>query len=475
MRRRSIAGPLLLLLFGALFLWNNLHPEVPVFDLISRYWPFLLIGWGLLRLVEVVFWRPESARRGGGFSGGEVFLVVLICLAGTGLFEAGRHGFRMRTGRLEMFGQQYDYPVSARGSAAGVKRIVFENRRGNIRLTGGDGDEVTVTGHKLVRAFNQGDADRTNRMTPVEVVLQGDRILVRSNQERTPSNQRIAIDLEVMAPRNVIVESKNASGDYDISNVTGSVDLGSDRSDVRLSNIGGNVRVELGRSDVVRAVNIKGNVELQGRGSDVELENIEGQVTVNGAYGGTLDFKNLAKPLRFDSRNTELRVEALPGRISMDLGEFNAHNLVGPVKLVTRSRDIKIEDFTQSIELETERGDIELQPARLPLAKIEARSKTGKIDLILPEKASFQLEATAEHGDAINDFGPAIQREVDGRSATLKGKVGNGPTIHVTTDRGSVVVRKAGAPAREASPVPPVPPKAPKNPGKGLAESEVKL
>ena len=72
MRRRSVTGPLLLLLIGGLFLWRNLHPETPIFDLASQYWPFLLIAWGVLRLIEVVV---SPARRGPAFSGGEVVLV----------------------------------------------------------------------------------------------------------------------------------------------------------------------------------------------------------------------------------------------------------------------------------------------------------------------------------------------------------------------------------------------------------------
>jgi DUF4097 and DUF4098 domain-containing protein YvlB len=482
MRRRSLAGPLLLLIVGGLFLWNNLHPELPIFDLLAQYWPFLLIGWGVVRLLEVLAWRPE---RGGTFTGGEIALVVLICIAGMGVYEAHRHGVRFNGHGLDMFGQQYEFPVSARGPAGGARRVVFENPRGNVRVTGGDTQEVVVSGHKLIRAYNQSDADRTNQNTPVEIVTQGDRILIRTNQDRTPSNQRVSDDLEVTVPRSVTVEARGNSGDYDVSEIAGDVELTGDRGDARLGRIGGKARVQIGRSDLVRAVDVKGNLEVQGRGSDIELENIAGQVTINGAYSGTLEFKNLARPLQFESRNTELRVEALPGRLSMDLGELKANNLVGPVRLVTHSRDIKIEDFTHSLELETERGDIELQPGRLPLAKIEARSKTGRIDLVLPEKASFQLDATAEHGDAVNDYGPSIQREVEGRTATLKGKVGNGPTIHLTTDRGSVAVRRAGAgPSRTVeapeNPVPPMPPVspapgAPKPPARSLADSEVKL
>ena len=56
MRRTSIVAPLLLIAIGALFLAHNLYPDLPVLDYIARFWPFLLIGWGALRLGEVMFW-----------------------------------------------------------------------------------------------------------------------------------------------------------------------------------------------------------------------------------------------------------------------------------------------------------------------------------------------------------------------------------------------------------------------------------
>ncbi len=466
MRRRSFTGPLLLLLIGGLFLWRNLHPEAPVFDLVARYWPFLLIVWGLIRLIEVAVWRREAWRY--AFTGGEVVLIVLICLAGSGISAAHQHGIRINTGGLEWWGQQYDYPISAHAPAAGANRIVFENPRGNITVTGGDAQEVTITGHKLIRAYAQHDAERTDGNTPVEIVPQGDRLLVRTNQDRVPDNQRIADDLQVTVPRGMAVEGRNRTGDYEVSDVAGDVELSSDRADVRLMRVGGNVRLDIARSELIRAADLKGNLEIQGqRGSDLDLENIAGQVTIHGGYSGTLDLKNLAKPLQYEGRNTELRAVAIPGSVSMNLSGFTARDLVGPVRLITRSRDVKLEQFTKSLELEAELGDIELQPGRLPLPSIEARSGSGSIDLVLPEKAAFQLQATAERGDAVNDFGPQIRKEVEGRTAVLKGSVGEGPAIHLTANRGSVSVRREGTlPSAGEPPVPPrppVPPKAPKD------------
>jgi DUF4097 and DUF4098 domain-containing protein YvlB len=470
MRRRSVTGPLLLLLIGGLFLWRNLHPEAPVFDLVAQYWPYALIAWGLLRLIEVMIWRNDPGCC--YFTGGEIVLIVLICIAGSGLWQARQHGIRFQTGGLNWWGQQHDYPVSASGPAAGMKRIVFENPRGNIKVTGADTQVVTVTGHKLIRAYSRQDADRSNGNTPVEIVPQGDRLLIRTNQDRAPDNQRISDDLEVTVPRAMAVEARGTMGDYEVSDVAGDVELAANRADVRLARVGGNVRLEIGRGDLIRAVDVKGKIDVQGRGSDVDLENVAGPVTINGAYMGTLDFKNLAKPLQLEGeRGTQLNVQAVPGRINMDRGQFAARDVVGPMRLVSQSRDIKVEQFTQSLELETERGDIELQPGRLPLSAIEARSGAGKIELILPEKAAFQLEATAERGDAVNDFGPQIRKEVEGRTATLRGKVGDGPTVRLTASHGWVSVRKEGTPPSQPAPPSGKMPKAPKN----LKDTEIKM
>jgi DUF4097 and DUF4098 domain-containing protein YvlB len=237
------------------------------------------------------------------------------------------------------------------------------------------------------------------------------------------------------------------------------------RGDARLSHIGGNVRVEIGRSGTIAADGVQGNIDLEGRGSDVQIENVTGQVTVSGAYVGSLDFKNLAKPLRIEGERMEVRAAAVPGSLNVDLGDLNANKVVGPVRLITRSRDVHISDFTDSLELESMRGDIEIQPMRVPLPRIEAHSGSGQIELVLPQNSAFQLQATAERGEAINDFGPPIETQTRGRTQTLKGSMGNGPVIRLTAAHGSVAVRKEGTtPSAAEPPRPPALPKAPAAP-----------
>jgi DUF4097 and DUF4098 domain-containing protein YvlB len=344
---------------------------------------------------------------------------------------------------LEVFGEQYDYRTSAEKPVKGKVHVVFENLRGNVRVSGSDDAIIKVDEHKMVRAFNKPDADQADGQTPLEIVLDGDRIVVRTNQEKASHARRVSCDLEVTLPRSAAIEGRGSYGDYDVNDLAGSVDISSGNAGVRLTNIGGSAKVDLQRSDIVRAVDVKGDVDIEGRGSDVELENIAGQVTVNGSYSGTLQFKNLAKPLHLESRNTDLRVEKVPGTITMNLSDFTGSNLIGPVRLVTRSKDIHLEDFTQSLELETERGDIDLKPGKLPVPKIDARSRSGNIDLELSESAKFELKARTTRGEAHNEFGEPIQTATEGQGGTLKGKTGDGPVITITTDRGAVTVKKS--------------------------------
>ncbi len=58
---------------------------------------------------------------------------------------------------------------------------------------------------------------------------------------------------------------------------------------------------------------------------------------------------------------------------------------------------------------------------------IDAKRRSGNIDLELPESARFELKATTDRGEVHNEFGSPIQTETKGQGATLRGKVGQAP------------------------------------------------
>ena len=463
MRRSSVVGPLLLIVIGVVFLISNLRPDLSLWTIVVEKWPYLLIAWGVARLLEIFAWalrgKPLPEK---GIGGGEWTLIVFLCLVGSGVFFFHRNiGYfspdRIRIRGMEVFGEAYDYTIAEQKIAAGkAPRVLIENFYGNARIIGADVEEVKVSGRKTVRSFVQEEADKADAATPLEVNASGEQVTVRTNHQRVSGERRVNADLEIAVPRSARVECRGRMGDFDITDLTGDVDISSHNAGVRVQNIGGGLKVDLMKSDLIRAASVKGEVELKGRGSNVELENIEGQVIITGAYFGDLQFRNLAKPLRYDGPQTTLSVQRIAGEIRLGRGYLDAHNLVGPIQLNSRSKDVQIRSFTEALNLTLDRGDVELHPAA-PLAKMDVRTRSGRIELALPAASKFDLHAEVHRGEANNDYGEPLRLEHEGRGARLVGRSGDGPSLVLVTDRGDLTVRKGGEMSLPAPPRPPKP------------------
>ena len=451
MKRSSVIGPLILILLGTVFLLKNTLPDLMVLDFLARSWPFILIAWGGLRLLELLWWFSRGkAMPVNGVSGGEWLLVALLSMFGSGLFMYRGHGnwfdnVKLTLGGMDLFSDAFEYPVNARLATPKTGKLVIESFRGDAQITGADVMEVTVTGKKSISAPQQSEADRLDKDTPVEVMIEGNQVVVRCNQSRV-SNNRISDRLEIVVPRNFAIDARGRRGDFTIRDTVGPVEIHSDNAGVRLDNLEGPVLVETRKSDIIRATQLKGSLDLRGKGSDLELDSIEGAVTVTGSYSGTVQLRNLAKPVRLEFQQMQFRAERVAGEVRSTLGEFVGSNLVGPIRITaTRGRDVKLTDFTQGLEIDVARGDIMLKPNGLPLAKMQVRTRNGDIDLVLPEKAKFDLKGSTDRGEATNDWGDTLKIESNSHGQILTGVVGQGPALILATQRGAFTIRKQDA------------------------------
>ena len=240
MRRPSLLGPIVLIVIGLLFLLRNFLPELQLFDLLTRYWPYGLIAWGVVRLGEVLLGRRGDDR---GVSGGEWVLVVLLCLAGSGLHwgrqQSSWWSNRIAQGTWELFGESYEFPVNGSLEAGKTPRILIDNARGDTRITGSDIEQVRMTGTRSIRALNQEAANRDDRATAVQIVREGDTIVIRSTLDRSGTGPQGRADLEIQVPRGARVETRGRYGDFDLDNVDGDVEISSENAGVRLANLGG--------------------------------------------------------------------------------------------------------------------------------------------------------------------------------------------------------------------------------------------
>ena len=456
--RASVAGPLILIAIGVVFLLHTVMPNFPIADVVAQYWPYLLICWGVILLVEI----SVRALRGrqlpvSGVSGGGWAVVVLICFAGLTTYEIRRSdNWWRRVGfehGVEAFGDEHDYAVNSLQKTVGkTPHIVIDAFRGDAKIAGNDGAEIILNGHKVVRALEAREADLANQQTPVELVIEGNTVTVRCNQAKTGVRTPVTTNLDLSVPRGASIEATGTEGDFDISSVSGNVDISSDNGGMRFEDLDGDVKIDTRRSDLVRCTNVKGAVDVRGHGSDIELEKIGGQVTINGDYNGTVSLREVAKPVRVENMRTQMDLQQVPGEIRFDRGSLNAQDVTGPVKLTTHATDVSLDGFSDGLELTVDKGDIDLRPARVPLGKMMVHTRSGNIELALPESAGFALTATTDHGQIENEFGETLKERTQGAGSRLEGTIGTGPELNLTTDRGSITVRKSSgetAPARQ--------------------------
>ncbi|HEV2200900.1 MAG TPA: DUF4097 family beta strand repeat-containing protein [Bryobacteraceae bacterium] len=420
MRRASLFAPLLLIALGALFLARNLYPDLPLTDYVARYWPYILILWGVLRIAEILYWASSSKPiPAHGVSGGEWFLVVFLCLIGIGVHAAhytARGWFeRIPWASVQVIGERFDYPVNAEKAASKAPHIVIEDFRGDLQITGSDTDAVKVTGRKSVRAMDQDGAENADKNSGFEVTGDPGQITVRLHEGSGVSG-RISSSLEVTVPKGASVEAKRRDGDLHISNV-------------------------------------EGNVTVSGRAADLDVRDVGGAVSVEGTYTGDILLKNVAKSLRFKSQRTDFTTAGVPGEIHIDPSDFNADGLTGPVRLSSRSRDVHVQNFRNALEVDLERGDLDLQPGQVPLSRIQATVRSGDVRLALPESAAFSLKATTRNGDISNGLGAGFKVDSEGRRHTLQGSSGAGPEISLELERGDIFVTRGSpkTPARETA------------------------
>jgi DUF4097 and DUF4098 domain-containing protein YvlB len=313
---------------------------------------------------------------------------------------------------------------------------------------------MTVNGRKTIRTFDSTEADHANSQTPVDVIVEGNNVIIRCNQDKAGSRDQVTTDLDLTLPRDASISATGRVGDFDITGTTGTVDLSSDNAGIRLKDIGGDIKIDTRRSDEIRLSNIKGSVTLRGRGSDIDLTKVNGEVTVSGDYNGTISLHELSRPVRVDSLRTQLEFQSLPGDLTLARGSLDASNVIGPLKVVTQSTDVTLNGYTDALDLTVDRGDVELKPGRLPLSRMAVRLHSGNIELALPQRAGFALTATTDHGDIENDFGDGLREQPHGHGGRLEGTIGSGPSLNLATDRGTITVRKAGvdAPSKKQKP-----------------------
>ena len=445
--RRSLAGPLILILIGMVFLLRNFGVHLPVWHFFGRFWPLLIILWGVIALVEH-FTALRQGYQTRHLGGGGIVLLVLIVIVGLAAHHSSDVNWEGMRDQMQidddlggMFGNAFtfDDTLEQEFPANGSLRIVSD--RGAINVTPSDGNTIRVVVHKKLYASNQEDANKFNAGSKPQITVNGTSVLLNANTNGA-GDHAVQTDMDIFVPSRAMVDVASKRGDVSVSDRKADVKLTLQRGDITLNEITGNSKMSLDKGSI-RATNLTGDMDIDGRIDNVTLEGVKGAVRLNGDFFNDIRLSKIAKAVEFKSARSDITLASVPGDLEISGDALRATDVSGPMRFVTRSKDIHLEGVTGDLEVENANGDIEIHPAdKLPIGRMVLTGKHGDITVVLPANAGFQVDATTRKGDITSDFSP-LRIEDNSGSSHATGTVGNGAAkLQINADTGDIRINK---------------------------------
>jgi len=159
-RRRSMAGPVVLIIVGLIFLLGNMHliswGRLGVW--FAHYWPLLLILWGAMKLVEHYRAKQEGVSAPGIGAGG-VILLVFVIIAGLAASELTRVKWDelqdqcdIGDNHVPFIGDSFEFDEQLTHDLPAGAAIKIVNDRGAVNVNISNDDKIEVAAHKKIRA-----------------------------------------------------------------------------------------------------------------------------------------------------------------------------------------------------------------------------------------------------------------------------------------------------------------------------------
>jgi DUF4097 and DUF4098 domain-containing protein YvlB len=464
--RRSIAGPFVLIVLGIVFLLGNLHmlSWARLGTMFARYWPALLILWGILKLIE-----HQQAQRDGlparGIGIGGVFLIIVIVVCGLIATQAARFNWGELRDNMNIddsdldniFGESYSFDDHLEQDLApAVTSLRVNDDHGAVRISASDDKKITVIVRKRVGAGNQSDADKYNKETSPAITVAGN-VLILDARTRGAGDHPVQSDLDISVPRKMELHVTSRRGDVSVTGRDGEVEINNQHGAVSAEDVTGNVRLNLEKSSA-KVERITGDVHIEGRLNEVSVTDVQGSAQLDGEFGESVKLARIAKSVAFKSSRTDLEFSRIDGELDLDSDDLHAEQITGPVHLTTRSKQINLEDVSGDVRVQDDNGGIEISMRSLGNVQIDDRN--GDIHLSVPEKAGFHLDARTRDGEIQSDF-PELKIDSSDREAKASGTVGSGAShIVINNEHDGIEIRKT-------APQPPRPPAPASNPKPG--------
>src|SRR6202521_4713056 len=459
--RRSFSGPFVLIVMGTVFLMATMRVLSigRLAHLFANYWPALLIVWGVIKLIEHQRAQREGYRA-SGIGGGGVVLVVMIVVFGliaTQIEHVNWSGLHDQfnfddSDFSNIFGQSYNFNDHLEQDFPAGASVKIIDTHGAVSVHASDDNKITVVVRKRVGADNQNDADKYDRETKPTIIAIGGLVTVDAKAEAA-GDHPVETDLDISLPRKAQDSITSRRGDVNVSGRDNGVDISAQHSDTTVDDVNGNVKVNQEKGSV-KIEQIAGDVHVQGRVNEVSVADVKGAVQLEGEFQESIKLARISKTVIFKSSRTDMEFSRIEGELNLDADELHAEQITGPLHLTTRSKNIRLDQVSGDVRLQDDNGAVEV--GMRTLGNVQIDNRNGGIQLSLPDRAGFRLDAHTRDGEIQSDFSELKVNNAE-HEAKASGSVGNASShIVLNNEHDGIEIRKASS----LPPKPPEPPKA---------------
>ena len=447
-RHRSFAGPLVLIVVGLVFLLGNLHmlSWAHIGTWFAHYWPALLILWGVVKLIEHMQAQREGMRAPGIGAGG-IFLVIMIVVFGLIANQMERVNWSGLRDEMNfddndfssMFGETYNFSDHLEQDfPAGANLKVIDNH-GAVSVHASEDNKIAVVIRKRIGAESQSDADKYNNETRPTITAIGGLVTLDAKVEGA-GDHPVVTDLDISLPRKVAVTVISRRGDVNLADREGNVDVSAQHSDTSVEDVKGNVKVSQEKGSV-KIEQVTGDVHVEGRMNEVSVNDIKGAAQLDGEFQESVKLGRIGKTVTFKSSRTDMEFSRIDGSLDLDSDDLHADAITGPLRLTTRSKNIRLDGVSGDARLQDADGAIEV--IMRALGNVQIDNRNGDIQLSLPERAGFRLDARTRDGEIQSDFSE-LKVNNDEHEGKASGSVGNGSShVVLNNEHDGIEIRKA--------------------------------
>ncbi len=308
--------------------------------------------------------------------------------------ERERQAAERRARSQERRGPEFTEPFTRTIRLGRTGTFDLSNVAGDVVVTGGGGDDVRIQAVKRVRDRNEADAKALLQAIQIQVSERPGLVEVRTELPRR-RNWSGGVDFTVAVPSGANVTLRTVSGD------------------LRVTNIGGELRAETVSGDIVAGQ--LGRVRtLKSVSGDIQATDIEGEELTAGTVSGEVVGRNVrVKAIDLEAVSGDLRLtEVESDRVSM-------RSISGDVEYAGRLAR------SGRYELQSHSGDITLTPAGTVGFDVDANTFSGDI------RSDFALKGGNQLVEARRGMNRQLRGAVGDASAILTLRSFNGDIVIV--------------------------------------------